>query len=124
MNESRVDYLVSLFVDDRLSEEKSGELATLIEDQPELLEELQAQLEAADLVSQAENDHRSPSRFLEEFQLRLDEPIMPNPNEDDHKPLLRRQPTGLWKSHFPDDIEHGEWQPTAFRDVAEQGVNT
>jgi hypothetical protein len=83
MNESRVDYLVSLFVDDRLSEEESEELATLVEDQPELLEELQAQLEAADLVSQAENDHRSPSRFLEELQLRFDEPVMPEPNEDE-----------------------------------------
>ena len=86
MNESRVDYLVSLFVDDRLSEEESGELARLIEDQPELLEELQAQLEAADMVSQAENDLRSPSRFLENLQRRLDEPIMPNPSED--KPVL------------------------------------
>ena len=90
MNESRVDYLVSLFVDDRLSEEESGELARLIEDQPELLEELQAQLEAADLVSQAENDLRSPSRFLEDLQRRLDEPIMPNPSED--KPALPVEP--------------------------------
>ena len=83
MNESRVDYLVSLFVDDMLSETESRELAELIEDQPELLEELQAQLEAADMVSQSENDRRSPSRFLEELQLRLDEPVMPDPNEDE-----------------------------------------
>ncbi|MDP7205718.1 MAG: FecR family protein, partial [Pirellulaceae bacterium] len=321
MNESRVDYLLSLFVDDMLSETESHELAALIEDQPEILDELQAQLEAADLVSQAENDHRSPPRFLEEFQRRLDKPVMPEPRDDqpslpvepaqaerasrripskawlvaagslllglslasffpssprnialihrlqgsvswtgnggriernletgqlltggtletlsteswieiefldgtrltlpgpsqltiadhgqkelylkkgklsttvvnqpagqplvintatarievlgtqlnieaepvlttlsvnegkvrvtrlvdgrvtevpaqhdllttvnrrdDHKPLRRRQPTGLWKSHLPDDIEYGEWQPTAFRDVAEQGV--
>ena len=76
MNESRVDYLVSLFVDDMLSETESRELAELIEDQPELLEELQAQLEAADMVSQSENDRRSPSRFLEELQLRLP-PLVP-----------------------------------------------
>ena len=49
MNESRVDYLVSLFVDDRLSEEESGELAGLIKDQPELLEELQAPQHALQL---------------------------------------------------------------------------
>ena len=90
MNESRVDYLVGLFVDDMLSETESRELAELIEDQPELLEELQAQLEAADMVSQAENDHRSPSRFLEELQLRLDEPVMPEPNED--QPALPVEP--------------------------------
>ena len=65
MNESRVDYLVSLFVDDMLSETESRELAELL-----------------DMVSQSENDRRSPSRFLEELQLRLDEPVMPEPDED------------------------------------------
>ena len=90
MNESRVDYLVSLFVDDMLSETESHELAELIEDQPELLEELQVQLEAADLVSQAENNHRSRSRFLEEFQRRLDEPVMPEPRDDE--PALPVEP--------------------------------
>ena len=102
MNESRVDYLVSLFVDDRLSEEESRELAGLVQDQPELLEELQAQLETADLVSQAEDGHRSPSRFLEELQSRLDEPVMPEASVEEpvetaqSERQTRRIPSKAW----------------------------
>jgi hypothetical protein len=71
MSEARFEHLLGRFVDDELSSEELSELLRLARDNPSLREEIQQQLECAEMIALSEDELRDPSLFVSAIQHRL-----------------------------------------------------
>jgi hypothetical protein len=73
MDEQRFEDLLSRLLDDELTRDESSELVELAKNRPDRQQELQSQLEAAEMLAQAEDDLRASSLFLAAVESRIGE---------------------------------------------------
>ena len=73
MDEQRFEDLLSRLLDDELAGNELAELVELVKSHPDRQQELQSQLEAAEMLAQAEDDLRASSLFLAAVESRIGE---------------------------------------------------
>jgi hypothetical protein len=73
MDEQRFEDLLRRLLDDELAEDELSELVALVKSQPDRQQELQSQLEAAEMIAQSEDDLRASSLFLAAVESRIGE---------------------------------------------------
>ncbi len=71
MNEERFEELVGLFLDEEIAGEELDELASLVAENPALLEELRRQLITADQLEQYEDEQRAAEAFIKGLETRI-----------------------------------------------------
>jgi len=71
MNEERFEELVGLLLDEEIAGEELDELASLVVENPALLEELRRQLITADQLEQYEDEQRAAEAFIKGLEIRI-----------------------------------------------------
>ena len=73
MNDSRFDELTSRLLDEELTSAEMTELAELVRDNRQRLDELRSQLQAAEMLAQSEDEIRASALFLATVESKIDE---------------------------------------------------
>ncbi len=92
MVEPAFDDLLNRLLDDELDPQQRAELVRMVKTNPHRQDELQSQLETAELIVQAEDDLRAGPLFLSALRSRIDEENAP------HDPFVRRVRTAVRSS--------------------------
>ena len=76
-NDKRFEELISQLLDQELTPDELSQLVELVKDNPDRQQELQDQLETAELLAQSEDDLRSSSLFIAAVQSQMgDDPFV------------------------------------------------